>query len=177
VHAGRHGGIIGHKGLFRQKFVGPNAFGKVMAPAKTHERAPAHWEHFSHVADVGVRGFGRSMDEAFEQAALALTAVITEPGSVRPLQAVEVACEAPHPEILLADWLNALVFEMAIRHMLFSRFEVHIAGQRLTAKAWGEPVDVARHQPAAEVKGATLSELAVAVDPDGRWRAQCIVDV
>jgi SHS2 domain-containing protein len=148
-----------------------------MTPASTHGRTPAHWEHFSHVADVGVRGFGRSMDEAFEQAALALTAVITEPGSVRPVQAVEVACEAPNAEILLADWLNALVFEMAIRHMLFSRFAVRIEGTRLTAQAWGEPVDVARHQPAAEVKGATLSELVVALDADGRWRAQCIVDV
>ena len=137
----------------------------------------AHWEHFSHVADIGVRGFGDSMEEAFEQAALAMTAVITEPGSVRAAQAVDIACEAPHPEILLADWLNALVFEMATRHMLFSRFEVCIAGQRLTAKAWGEGVDSARHQPAAEVKGATLSELEVAQDADGGWRAQCIVDV
>ncbi|MCU0990022.1 MAG: archease [Xanthomonadales bacterium] len=137
----------------------------------------AHWEHFTHVADIGVRGFGRSMDEAFEQAALAMTAVITEPGSVRAVQAVDIDCQAPNPEILLADWLNALVFEMAIRHMLFSRFEVRIAGQRLSAKAWGEAVDNARHQPAAEVKGATLSELEVARDADGQWRAQCIVDV
>jgi SHS2 domain-containing protein len=137
----------------------------------------ADWEHFSHVADIGVRGFGRSMDEAFEQAALALTAVITEPGLVRPVQAVDIACAAPNPEILLADWLNALVFEMAIRHMLFSRFEVRITDQRLAAKAWGEAVDIARHQPAAEVKGATLSELEVARGADGRWLAQCIVDV
>jgi tRNA nucleotidyltransferase (CCA-adding enzyme) len=149
----------------------------MMAPRETREQTPTRWEHFSHVADVGVRGIGRSMDEAFEQAALALTAVVTEPGSVRAVQAVELACEAPNPEILLADWLNAVVFEMATRHMLFSRFEVRIAGQRLTAKAWGETVDVARHQPAAEVKGATLSELEVARDVNGYWHAQCIVDV
>jgi SHS2 domain-containing protein len=148
-----------------------------MASRELDERTPTRWEHFSHVADVGVRGIGRSMDEAFEQVALALTAVVTEPGSVRAEQAVDLDCEAPNPEILLADWLNALVFEMATRHMLFSRFEVRIAGRRLTARAWGEAVDVARHQPAAEVKGATLSELEVARDADGRWHAQCIVDV
>jgi SHS2 domain-containing protein len=142
-----------------------------------------NWEHFHHVADVGVRGFGDTMAAAFEQAAMAMTAVVTEPGSVRAADWVEVACEAPNPEILLADWLNALVFEMATRHMLFSRFEVRIEGEarnenwRLTAKAWGEAVDVARHQPAAEVKGATLSELEVARGSDGRWHAQCIVDV
>jgi SHS2 domain-containing protein len=137
----------------------------------------AQWEHFTHVADVGVRGFGATMAQAFEQAALALTAVITEPHSVRARLSVEIACEAPDSGILLADWLNALVFEMATRRMLFSRFEVTIEGHRLSARAWGEPVDVARHRPAAEVKGATLSELEVAQNPDGRWHAQCIVDV
>ena len=83
----------------------------------------------------------------------------------------------PDPEILLADWLNALVFEMATRRMLFSRFDVQIEHGRLTASAHGERVDVARHQPAAEVKGATLSELEVACDAEGNWHAQCIVDV
>lgn len=140
-----------------------------------------NWEHFHHVADVGVRGFGDTMAEAFEQAAVSMTAVVTEPGAVRAAEWVEVACEAPNPEILLADWLNALVFEMATRRMLFARFAVRIearpGGWRLDAKAWGEAVDVARHQPAAEVKGATLSELEVARGGDGRWRAQCIVDV
>jgi SHS2 domain-containing protein len=45
---------------------------------------------------------------------------------------------------------------------------VRIADQRLAAKAWGEAVEIARHQPAAEVKGATLSELEVARGADGR---------
>jgi tRNA nucleotidyltransferase (CCA-adding enzyme) len=137
----------------------------------------ARWEHFIHVADVGVRGYGPTMAAAFEQAAMALTAVITEPDSVVPRAAVEISCEAPDSEILLADWLNALVFEMATRGMLFGRFEVVIKGNRLTARAFGERVDVQRHSPAAEVKGATLSELEVTQDADGSWHAQCIVDV
>ena len=137
----------------------------------------ARWEHFIHVADVGVRGYGPTMAAAFEQAAVALTAVITEPDAVEPRVAVQISCEAPDPGILLADWLNALVFEMATRGMLFGRFEVRTDGRRLTAEAFGEPVDVERHSPAAEVKGATLSELEVAQDADGSWHAQCIVDV
>ena len=148
-----------------------------MSSGDSRRPAPARWEHFLHVADVGVRGLGPSMATAFEQAALALTAVITDPGTVHPLETVEILCDAPDPEILLADWLNALVFEMATRNMLFSRFEVRIDGGRLSATAAGEPVDVPRHQPAAEVKGATLSELEVARDKEGNWHAQCIVDV
>jgi SHS2 domain-containing protein len=145
------------------------------------QRGTAGWAHFQHVADIGVRGYGRTPGEAFEHAALALTAVVTEPESVGTGLAVDIACTAPDREILLVDWLNGLVYEMATRGMLFSRFEVHIersgGGFLLRARAWGEAVDVARHQPAAEVKGATLSELEVRQDPDGCWRAQCIVDV
>ncbi len=135
------------------------------------------WEHFPHDADVGVRGFGRTKEEAFEQVAVALTAVITDPDRVGPEQSVEVACEAPDDEMLLVDWLNALVYEMAVRRLLFSEFEVRIEGSRLSGTARGEPVDVARHRPAVEIKGATVTELAVGREADDLWRAQCVVDV
>ncbi|MDT0310685.1 archease, partial [Streptomyces sp. DSM 44917] len=69
------------------------------------------------------------------------------------------------------------VFEMATRRLLFSRFEVHIEDGRLRATVRGEPVDVARHQPAAEVKGVSFCELKVARRADGRWLAQAVVDV
>lgn len=136
-----------------------------------------HWEHFPHDADIGVRGVGATKEEAFEQAAVALTATITELGPLRSLVQVEVACEAPDDELLLVDWLNALVYEMATRRLLFGRFKVRLDGQRLQGLAWGEKIDVARHQPAVEVKGATLTCLRVAQELDGSWVAQCVVDV
>ena len=136
-----------------------------------------YWEHFSHGADIGVRGFGASKDEAFEQAALALVAVVTDPQKVTPQDAAEISCEALDAELLLADWLNELVYAMATRKILFCRFEVRIDGHRLQATAWGERVNIARHQPAVEVKGATYTNLLVAQDPTGAWVAQCVVDV
>ncbi|HXZ91892.1 MAG TPA: archease, partial [Burkholderiales bacterium] len=90
----------------------------------------ARWEHFEHGADIGVRGFGASKGEAFEQAGLALTAAITEPAAVEAREAVAIDCEAPDDELLLAEWLNALIYEMATRRMLFSRFAVRIDGTR-----------------------------------------------
>lgn len=135
------------------------------------------WEHFTHMADIGVRGWGPSKARAFEQVALALTAVITPPDKVRPEVSIEIECEAPDDEFLLYDWLNRLIYEMATRKMLFSRFEVQIDDHRLHATVWGEPVDVARHQPVVEIKGATYTELKVGRDKDGRWIAQCVVDV
>lgn len=135
------------------------------------------WETFAHEADVGVRGSGATLAEAFAGAAMALTAVISDPATVVASQAIEVICAAPDVELLLVDWLNALVYEMATRHMLFSRFEVVIDGTRLRATAWGEPIEVARHLPAAEVKGASFCELQVARQVSGAWIAQCVVDV
>lgn len=135
-----------------------------------------HWEHFEHGADIGVRGFGATLAEAFEQAALALTAVITDPAQVATTETVPIHCEAADAELLLAAWLNALIYEMAVRRLLFGRFQVTLDGNRLDALATGEPASVPRHQPAVEVKGATYTALRVA-PVEGGWLAQTVVDV
>lgn len=135
------------------------------------------WEHFAHGADVGVRGVGRTLAEAFEQAALALASVVVAPERVRPDIPVDITCADDDLEVLLVDWLNALVFEMAARRMVFGAFEVHLDGGRLRATARGEAVDPERHEPAVEIKGATFTALEVRQRPDGTWLAQCVVDV
>jgi SHS2 domain-containing protein len=134
------------------------------------------WEHFSHDADIGLVGMGPTKAEAFRQAAIALTAVVTDPQTVRPVDAVKLVCRAPNDELLLVEWLNALVYEMAVRSMLFGDFTVDVAEGELHATAFGEPVDRDRHEPAVEIKGATLTALRVAPVAGG-WRAQCVVDV
>jgi len=136
-----------------------------------------YWAHFPHQADMGVRGVGPTREAAFEQIALAMTAVVVDLARVAPVKAVNIRCEAPDDELLLVDWLNSLILEMAVRHMLFSRFVVTLDGQRLNANAWGEPVDIDKHQPAVEIKGATYTELSVSRDESGQWVAQCVVDV
>ncbi|MHC5162851.1 MAG: archease, partial [Planctomycetota bacterium] len=81
------------------------------------------------------------------------------PEKVQPKQAVEIECEAAEKDLLFADWINALIYEMDIRKWVFSRFEVHIEKHKLFGKAWGEPADYDRHEPAVEVKAATFMEL------------------
>lgn len=134
------------------------------------------WEHFPHDADVGLRGWGATPAEAFEQAAYALTAVVTQ-AEVNPKVAVRLSREAPDLELLFVEWLNAIIYEMAVRNMLFGRFSVRIEDHRLEGTLWGEPVDVTRHAPACEPKGATYTALKVVKGADGRWSAACIVDV
>lgn len=137
----------------------------------------AHWKHLPHGADITICGFGNSKAEAFEQAAVALTAIMAQPEEVAAVESVEIACSAQDDELLLVEWLNALIYEMATRKMLFSKFEVHIGGRNLSAKAWGEPIDIDRHELGTEVKGATCTNLTVAREQSQQWRAQCVIDV
>lgn len=134
------------------------------------------WEIYEYEANTGVRGFGESMGEAFEQAALAVTAVVADPAAVAPRDQVTLHCQAPDDELLFVEWVNSLVHEMSRRQMLFSRFALRLQDGRLDAQAWGEPVDPARHHPAAQPKGATPTTLRVARHGGG-WMAQTVVDV
>ena len=135
-----------------------------------------HWKHFVHQADIGVRGIGNDLSEAFTGAALTLTAVITEPETISAREQIKIHYEAPDIDLLLVDWLNALVYEMATRKILFSQFEVNIKGTTLDALCWGEQIDLQRHHPVVEIKGATYTELLVRQDND-KWIAQTVVDV
>ena len=134
------------------------------------------WSHFSHDADIGLRGRGPSKASAFEEIATALTAVTTDVSQVEARKSIRVICEAPSDEVLLVDWLNALIYEMAVRKMLFCDFDVELSNGRLLANVKGEPVDRTRHQPAVEVKGATFTALAVRKNND-EWVVECVVDV
>ena len=135
------------------------------------------WEHYPHDADVGIRGYGATRARAFEQAALAMVAIVVDPRAVAASETVDVDCEAPDDELLLVDWLNALIYEMATRRVCFGRFSVQLRDHRLHGRAFGERLDVAKHELGVELKGATYTDLRVAREPSGCWVAQCVVDV
>jgi len=171
----------------------------------------AHWEHYPHPADIGIRGFGATKEEAFAQAALALTAIVADLQTVELKEEVKISCPPPRlaatdagagqeqdDEFLFVSWINALIYEMATRQMLFSRFEVRIGKPRLigaqylapqfiagspgftrglSARAFGEKINVKKHTPAVEVKAATYTDLKVRQDKNGDWVVQCVVDV
>jgi tRNA nucleotidyltransferase (CCA-adding enzyme) len=140
--------------------------------------ASPHWEHFCHGADIGIRGIGATPQEAFAQAGLAMTAAMTDVDRVRPSDEITIECAGTDLEDLFFAFIDALVFEMSTRKMVFSQFDVRIDRGQLHARIRGESVDRERHEPAVEVKGPTLTELHVSQNAaDGVWTAQCVVDV
>jgi SHS2 domain-containing protein len=134
------------------------------------------WKHFSHQADIGIKATAESLSGAFADAALGLTAIVTEPERVDCTDSVTIKTKAESTEMLFVNWLNAVIYEMATRNMLFGRFEVEIDDLRLSAKIWGERVDLKKHSPVIEPKAVTFNQLRVK-DINGNWTVQCVIDV
>ena len=135
-----------------------------------------NYETFDHEADIGIRGFGGTLAEAFQNAAAALYSVMVTIDRVTPREKRIIAVSAPDRELLFVEWLNALLSLSDIERMVFSKFEVAITGDSLTGTAWGEALDHKRHEAHVEIKGATYHMLKVA-EANGRFVAQCVVDV
>jgi len=134
------------------------------------------FETFEHEADIGIRGFGTTLEEAFANAGAALFSVMVDITRVAEREFRGVNVSADDREQLLVEWLNALLAVSDIERMVFSRFEVRIEGNRLAGTAWGENLDRTMHNAHVEVKGATYHMLSVRQE-NGRFVAQCVVDV
>lgn len=153
-----------------------------MGSSRRSQETRARFEYFEHTADVGVRGFGATPEEAFAGAAQALFSLVHEDlDHLGQVTEVSVRCEAPGLEELLVAFLNELISLSDSRRLVLGRFEVHIETPRpglarLTGRAWGEAYDASRHRSTVEPKGATFTALRVARETQ-RWVAQCVVDV
>jgi SHS2 domain-containing protein len=135
------------------------------------------YELFEHTADLGLRVRAADLNTLFAEAAACLfSAIVEDPGTVRPTVAVTVELSGPDREFLLFDWLKELLYRYDGEHLLFGQFEVQVRDDDLTGTAWGEPVDPERHVLLHEVKAITYHGLTVEPTADG-WLAEVIVDI
>lgn len=138
------------------------------------------FEWLEHTADLGVRGIGRSIEEAFCEAARGMFAMMVDLADIAGQEVLEVRCQAPSRESLLVAWLAELIAQKDLTHSLFSSFEVRIDRRRqgfvLHGRCKGASIDPARQRLGTEVKGISVCGLRVE-RVDGRWVAECIVDV
>jgi SHS2 domain-containing protein len=135
------------------------------------------YETFEHTADLGLRIRAADLDTLFAEAAQALFSVVVEDlATVQPAQAVEVRLDGDELDLLLFDWLKALLYHFDAEHMLLGKFAVEVQPDSVTATAWGEPLDRSRHVLDHEVKAITYHGLRVE-RIDGGWEAEVIVDI
>ena len=134
-------------------------------------------ETFDHTADLGLRIRAADLDTLFAEAGRALfSAIVDDLQTVEAKEKVELRLRSADREYLLFDWLSELLYQYETKHMLFSKFEVHVETGGLRGIAWGEPLDPARHAATHEVKAITYHELKVEQTSDG-WLAEVIVDI
>ena len=140
--------------------------------------------YFDHDADIGIVGRGGRIEEAFENAATAMFALMTNLGAVRLQASVDIEFEEADAELALVTWLNLLLAHARSRALIFGRFQLRregaspketCSGARWMGTAEGEPWRDGLER-GVEVKGATLTGLAV-TQQDGIWEARCVVDV
>lgn len=135
------------------------------------------YEYFEHQADIGIRGKGKTLAEAFEQAALAMFEIMVETDKLKSNEFQLVEVEGNDLSELLIAWLSELLFLKDVEGMMFSRFEIEsIDKNKLVAKVYGEPIDSSQHRLKLEVKAATYTQLFIE-EKDDNWIVQCLVDV
>lgn len=138
----------------------------------TRPLAPAMQEtgfaFVEHTADLGLRAWGPTLDEAFAQAARGMMAyILDDPSRVRPQRAWTLSLQRDTPERLLLEFLDELNFLVLTEGALFSEVRVHLdaAGLALTAEARGEPHDETRHGHVHEIKAMTFHDIRVTREP------------
>lgn len=148
--------------------------------------AGAGFELTEHTADVGVRAWGHSVGEVFEQAARATVSLQYDLQSVRPADTTTLVVEAPERDLLLAAWINELLYLIDGERWVFARFRVDAVEASedadgrstwsLRATAIGERRDARRHAVRTLVKAATLHDLALRHTSHG-WVGEVLLDV
>ncbi len=160
-------------GIYRSFHVGLDRMGK----AGLEKLKSVEWETFDHVADIGIRGFGATLEEAFENGARALFSIMVEDLSrIAPEETVPVSCSSFDLTGLFIAWINELLAQADIRGMVFREFTTEITDVNLQGTARGQKWENSVAGRGIEVKGATFTE-ALVKKKEGLWVAQCVVDV
>ncbi len=139
------------------------------------------YEYLYHIADAKFRAYGATLEEAFENAALAMFNVMIDTSKVESKELRKIEITSPDIKMLLADWLSELLYMFEVDDIVFCEFNIsriEKSGEEfsLTGKAWGEPIDLSRHRFDAQVKAVTLHELEVEQDDGGAFWVQVVVD-
>ncbi len=119
------------------------------------------YEFIEHTADIGIKAYGKSLEESFANAASGMFDVMTDVSKVEPIGEYEVRVKSDNLENLLVDWLGELLFIHETQDVLLSEFDVKLEGLSLVAKVRGETIDREKHELRDDVKAVTYHMLEV----------------
>ncbi len=121
-----------------------------------------NYEYFEVTADIGFKAFGNDINEAFENASIAMFNIITDTRDVRAEKEIEFEITSEDEVSLLYDYLEELLFFHEVEFMLFSSFHIQIdENLHLKAIIRGEEIDWSRHERKTEIKAITFHKMEV----------------
>lgn len=133
------------------------------------------YQLIEHTADVGLIAYGKTLAEAFGNAAYGMFSIIAELRRVREIESRRLELSEKDWDGLLFEWLNRLIYFFDVEMLLFKRFDIKVFdGCELKAICYGEKYDPYRHQLKTGVKSATYHMLKVDREKN---RVQVIFDV
>ena len=129
------------------------------------------FEFLEHTADILIAAHGQNLEEAFENAALAMFEVMTDTTKVNPAQEDTVEVEAEDEYALLYSWLEALLVKFEVNGMLYSKFQITSLQDtgddfKLKATIWGEKFNAEKHPQKVAVKAVTYHRMEILKDVD-----------
>ncbi|MCK5635886.1 MAG: archease [Thermoplasmatales archaeon] len=121
------------------------------------------YELIDHTADVGLKAYGKTLSEAFENAAKGMFDIITDSSEVESIGQYDIELEASNLEQLLVDWLSDLLYLNTARNLVFGFFKVDLdeKSNKLNAIIFGERFDLSKHKIGSEIKAVTYHILEV----------------
>jgi SHS2 domain-containing protein len=145
------------------------------------EKFAGKFEFLEHTADVYVRAHGKTMEEAYENAALSMFETMTDSDKIAPSQEETVEVEAEDQYALLYNWLEALLVKFETENMLYSKFQISnwkdtTEKFSFKAKVWGEKFDSKKHPQKVGVKAVTYHRMVVIREVD-RVILEFILDI
>ncbi len=129
------------------------------------------FEFLEHMADVYIAAYGGNLNEAFENAALAMFETMTNTADVKCRFEEEVEVEGEDEQSLLYSWLEDLLVRFEVKNMLYSKFKVisikkkEDGGFRLKAKICGEPFNPDKHKQKVGIKAVTYHRMEIIKEP------------
>jgi SHS2 domain-containing protein len=139
------------------------------------------YKYLDHTADIKFQAYGKTREEVFENAALAMFNVIIDTEKVSGDTAREIIIKSPDLESLLVDWLSELLYVFEVDEIVFREFRVDKIKEEngeysIAAQALGEKYYPESHPFETEIKAVTYNQLEITKDADG-WKAQIVVDI
>jgi SHS2 domain-containing protein len=137
----------------------------------TEQNFGGKFEFLEHTADVYIRAHGKTMEEAYENAALAMFETMTDSEKIAQTQEETIEVEAEDQYALLYNWLEAMLIKFETDGTLYSKFQISdwketAENFKFKAKVWGEKFDPAKHPQKVGVKAVTYHRMVIIREKD-----------